>query len=144
MKRREGGRSQATLIAGHATEEPRQHAEHTNKRAAWLPMPRPTRELREGRQEQQPSEHAGECTRTKPRVDESAGKRAGRTQYAERLQDGSIDLFAEAPTADRGRKRMRQGHRSYRDARAELQRKERRQHAANAEADDTGRGAGEN
>ena len=144
MKRREGGRSQATLIAGYATEEPREHAKHTNEWAARLPVPCPTGELCEGRQDQQPSKHASKRARTKPRVDQSSAKRAGGTQDAERLQNRAINLSTQAPAADRGRKRMRQRHRRDRDARAEFQRKQRSQHAANAESDDTGRCAGEN
>ena len=96
LKSCERGGSQAALIAGHAAKETREHTEHTDKRAARLPVPRPAGQLCESSQNEQPAEHAGERRRSETRVEDRARQCAGRAHDSEAREHAADRSACEA------------------------------------------------
>ena len=137
------GRAQTALIAGDAAKEARHEAEQRDNRPLRLPARRPTRELRDGGQEQETTEDTRESAWAESSVDQGARQRTRCAEQAEPHNDRAIHVGAQTPAADGRRRRVRQRHECDGRRGAESDGEQWRHQAANPESDDSGRGAGD-
>jgi hypothetical protein len=104
----------------------------------------PARELRDGGQQQETAEDAGESPRTKSGVEKSARQRTRCTEQPEPYKDRAIHVGAQSPAADGGRRGVRQRHKCDGGCSAESDGEQWCHQAANAKPDHRGGRAGEN